>query len=154
MAKNSAGKSPATGSAPATYATRPSTVTICQTITPKWRHNLRVGWDTPWNVELSLNWRFIDGTDLDNNDSDPDLQFQGSGAYDEFNAHLPSVSYFDLSALWSFGTGTTMRLGINNILGKNPPLISTEVSGTGGANTYPTYDTLGRQAFVGFTQKF
>lgn len=128
--------------------------TICQTITPKWRHALRVGWNTPWDLELSLNWRHIGSTDLDNNDADPDLHLQGSGAFDSFNAHLPAIDYVDLSALWSLGTGTTVRLGINNVLDKDPPLISTEVSGTGGANTYPTYDTLGRQGFIGVTQRF
>ncbi len=124
--------------------------TICQTITPEWRHNLRVSWETPWNLDLSLNWRFIQGTDLDTNQSDPDL----ADGFDAFNAHMASVSYFDLSALWRLGTGTTLRAGINNIFDKDPPLISTEVSGTGGPNTYPTYDTLGRQGFIGFTQQF
>ena len=124
--------------------------TICQTITPDWRHNLRVSWETPWEVDVSLNWRFIQGTDLDTNQSDPDL----SSGYDEFNAHMESVSYFDLSALWSFGTGSQLRAGINNIFDKDPPLISTNVSGTGGPNAYPTYDTLGRQAFIGFNQQF
>jgi outer membrane receptor protein involved in Fe transport len=125
--------------------------TICAVITPDWRHNLRMTWASPWDVDVSLNWRFIGGADLDTNDSDPDLN---NGDFDEFNAHLPSISYLDLSALWSFGAGSTMRVGVNNVLDKDPPLISTEVSGTGGPNSYPTYDILGRQLFVGFTQSF
>ena len=77
----------------------------------------------------------------------------GRGRYRpiDFTRH---ASYFDLSALWSVGTGTTLRAGINNIFDKDPPLISTNVSGTGGPNSYPTYDILGRQAFFGFSQKF
>jgi outer membrane receptor protein involved in Fe transport len=125
--------------------------TICGVITPDWRHNLRMSWLSPWDVELSLNWRYIGGTKLDTNDSDPDLN---NGSFDSFNRRLPSVSYIDLSALWSFGEGSTVRVGINNVLDKDPPLISTEVSGTGSPNTFPTYDILGRQAFVGFTQRF
>lgn len=125
--------------------------TTCQTITPEWRHNLRIGWESPWNVDLSLNWRFIGSTDLDTNDEDPDLN---DGSFNEFNATLPTRNYFDLSALWSIGTGTTVRVGINNILDKDPPLISTNISGTGGPNAYPTYDILGRQAFIGLTQRF
>ncbi len=124
--------------------------TICQTITPTWRHNLRISWETPWKMSLSLYWRYIGSTTLDTNSSDPDLQ----GEYDAFNARLPVRNYFDLSALWSFGSGTTLRLGVNNIFDKDPPLISTEVSGTGGPNTYPTYDILGRQGFIGIMQKF
>ncbi|HKE95806.1 MAG TPA: TonB-dependent receptor, partial [Povalibacter sp.] len=125
--------------------------TICQTITPKWRHNLRIGWETPWDLDVSLNWRYIGTTSLDTNSSDPDLN---NGNFDSFNAELPPRHYFDLSALWSFGTGTQLRVGINNILDKDPPLISTNVSGTGGPNTFPTYDILGRQGFIGITQKF
>jgi outer membrane receptor protein involved in Fe transport len=125
--------------------------TICAVITPEWRHNLRMSWASPWDVDFSLNWRFIGGTDLDTNEADPDLN---NGNFDEFNAHLPSISYIDLSALWGFGAGSTVRVGVNNVLDKDPPLISTEVSGTGGPNSYPTYDILGRQAFVGFTQRF
>jgi iron complex outermembrane recepter protein len=126
--------------------------TTCQTITPKWRHNVRIGWETPWDLEVSLNWRYIGRTSLDGNSTDPDLN--PNGDIDEFNAELPVRNYFDLSALWNFATGTTVRLGINNILDKDPPLISTNVSGTGGPNSYPTYDILGRQAFLGVTQRF
>lgn len=125
--------------------------TICGVITPDWRHNLRLSWLSPWDVDVSLNWRYIGGTDLDTNDPDPDLN---NGSFDAFNRRLPSVSYIDLSALWSVGEASTVRVGINNVLDKDPPLISTEVSGTGGPNSYPTYDILGRQAFVGFTQRF
>jgi outer membrane receptor protein involved in Fe transport len=126
--------------------------TTCGTITPKWRHNLRMSWETPWDLSLSLNWRYIGRTTLDANSTDPDLN--PAGGFDEFNAELPVRHYFDLSALWSFSTGTTLRLGVNNILDKDPPLISTNISGTGGPNSFPTYDVLGRQAFLGVTQKF
>jgi hypothetical protein len=41
-------------------------------------------------------------------------------------------------------------------LDKDPPLIpSGDISGNSGpANSYPTYDYLGRQLFVAFTAKF
>ncbi|MFL6549389.1 MAG: TonB-dependent receptor domain-containing protein [Povalibacter sp.] len=126
--------------------------TTCGTITPQWRHNLRISWETPWNLDVSLNWRYIGETSLDANSSDPDLN--PNGDFDSFNAKLPVRNYFDLSGLWNFGTGTTVRVGINNIFDKDPPLISTNISGTGGPNSYPTYDILGRQAFLGVSQKF
>ncbi len=33
--------------------------TICQTINPEWRHNLRLTWGTPWELDVSLQWRYI-----------------------------------------------------------------------------------------------
>ena len=27
---------------------------------PDWRHHFRMGWETPWNVDLSLTWRYYD----------------------------------------------------------------------------------------------
>ena len=47
-----------------------------------------------------------------------------------------------------------MRAGINNLLDKDPPLITSEIVAGGAANTFETYDTLGRQLFVAFTAKF
>ncbi len=47
-----------------------------------------------------------------------------------------------------------MRLGINNILDKDPPLGTVEVVGGGAANTYSTYDVMGRQVFMSVTAKF
>jgi hypothetical protein len=40
-------------------------------------------------------------------------------------------------------------------LAKDPPIIATNFSGGAGTpNAFPSYDLLGRQAFVGFTAKF
>ena len=45
----------------------------CQTVNPRWRHNLRTTWSTPWNFDVALTWRFVGSVSLDNNDSDPTL---------------------------------------------------------------------------------
>ena len=47
-----------------------------------------------------------------------------------------------------------IRAGVNNVLDKDPPLITSEITSSGANNTYETYDTLGRQLFVAFTAKF
>jgi len=31
----------------------------CQTVNPRWRHNLRMTWETPWQLEMALTWRYI-----------------------------------------------------------------------------------------------
>jgi outer membrane receptor protein involved in Fe transport len=128
--------------------------TICQTINPRWRHNLRLTWLTPWDLDVSLQWRYIGGTKLDQNDSDPDLHFAFWGEFDGFNAELPDMDYFDLSAIWDVSDVFTLRAGVTNVLDEDPPIIATEISGTGSANTYPTYDTLGRQIFLSATARF
>jgi outer membrane receptor protein involved in Fe transport len=52
--------------------------------------------------------------------------------------------------------GLDVRAGVQNLLDKDPPLIpSLDITGTSGpANSYGTYDYLGRQLFVAFTAKF
>jgi hypothetical protein len=112
--------------------------TICQTVNPTWRHNMRLTWISPWEVDVSLQWRHIGGTKLDQNDSDPDLQFALWGEFDEFNAELPDMDYLDVSAIWEINGKFTLRAGVTNVLDKDPPVVGTEISGTGSANTYPT----------------
>ena len=128
--------------------------TICQTINPRWRHNVRLTWVSPWDVDVSLQWRYIGSAKLDQNDSDPDLQFAVWGEFDEFNAELPDMNYLDLSAIWNVNESYSLRAGVTNLLDEDPPIVGTEISGTGSANTYPTYDTLGRQVFLSATARF
>jgi iron complex outermembrane recepter protein len=131
-------------------------------VNPHWRHNLRLTWETPWNLLLSARWRFIGPTSFDNNSTNPLL----AGAeenntttppfYDQYNARIPGYSYLDLTAVWHALSNLELRAGVNNVLDKDPPLIpSGDISGNSGpANSYPTYDYLGREIFVAFTAKF
>jgi iron complex outermembrane receptor protein len=126
----------------------------CQTINPRWHHIFRTSWLTPWDVTASLTWRFIGKVGLDNNDPDPTLHFAEFGAYNYYDAHLPSISYLDLTASWNVWKNLELRAGVNNLLDKDPPLATFEITSGGAANTYSTYDNLGRQLFVAFTAKF
>ncbi|MEP7242797.1 MAG: TonB-dependent receptor [Gammaproteobacteria bacterium] len=128
--------------------------TTCQTVNPRWRHTFRASWEAPWRTTLSLYWRYIGSVSLDNNSGDPSLNNAEFGEFNAFNAKLPSMSYLDLSVQYKFADSLSIRAGINNVLDKDPPLVATELSGTASPNSYPTYDTLGRQAFVGFTATF
>ena len=126
-------------------------------VNPHWRHNLRLNWDTPWNVLLSAQWRFIGPTLFDNNNSNP-LLFgaEEQGAYDAYNARIPGYSYLDLTAVWHASSQVEVRLGVNNVLDRDPPLVpSFDISGNSGpANSWGAYDYLGRQLFVAFSAKF
>jgi iron complex outermembrane recepter protein len=126
------------------------------TVNPRWRHNLRVTWDTPWNLLFSAQWRFIGGSSFDNNSSQKLLQNQEEPAYDPLNAQIPNVSYLDLTATWKFLPGMELRAGVNNVFDKDPPFVPSDdiSSASGNVNSYPTYDLLGRELFIGFTAKF
>jgi outer membrane receptor protein involved in Fe transport len=131
-------------------------------VNPHWRHNLRLTWDTPWKVLLSAQWRFIGPTSFDNNSTNPLLQGNeeasagATSTYDAYNARIPSFSYLDLTAAWHALGNLELRAGVNNVLDKDPPIVpSGDISANSGpANSYPTYDYLGRQVFVAFTAKF
>jgi len=123
-------------------------------VSPTWRHNLRVTWETPWKVQLSANWRFIGSAGFDNNSPDPSLHFNELGFFSIIDARLPSVSYFDLTATWKVYKGIELRAGVNNLFDKDPPILPTGNNLSQNLNIYPTYDVLGRELFVGFKAKF
>ena len=125
-------------------------------VDPAWRHNLRVNWETPWQVLLSAQWRFIGHSSFDNNSSQPLLALQEEGFYDPYFTHIPNYSYLDLSANWGVTHRLQLRAGINNVFDKDPPFLpSGDISGAaGGLNTFPVYDLLGREIFVAFRATF
>ncbi len=128
---------------------------ICQTVNPKWHHIARAMWETPWNkVALSLTWRYIGKVSLDQNDSNPTLHFAKFGQLDGFNAQISAFNYLDIAGSWGFKDGMELRFGVNNIADKNPPIVTSEITAGGDANTYSAYDQLGRQGFIAVTMKF
>ena len=133
----------------------------CGTPSPKWRHQLRVSWNAPWqNLVLSANWRYLAGTSLDFNTSQPDLQ---NGSYKDpvpTDAHIPAYSYFDVAFTFKVKDRYTFRGGVNNVFSKTPPLLDANSFGIsappfGNGNTYPqVFDPLGRVLFLGVTADF
>ncbi len=126
----------------------------CATVDPRWRHVFSLTWNTPWNVLARLQWRYIGGSSLDNNSTQPALFEQFLGAVDTVDGKLPAVNYLDLSGAWRINSQLTLRAGINNILDQDPPLVDQTIAGTGAPNSYPTYDLLGREFFISGTAKF
>jgi iron complex outermembrane recepter protein len=122
------------------------------TVNPEWRHNLRLSWETPWDhVMLSAYWRFIGKVSVDNNSTQTPLQDVEVGAYDTANSHIGSVSYLDLAAMWKlWNDKVELTLTVNNVLDKDPPIISGDYTNTEIPNSYPTYDYLGRIYEFGF----
>ena len=125
---------------------------------PRWRHKYRVTWATPWKVDLSLQWRYIAQVKADVDSSNPVLNgFNTLGAETIVDAKIPAYNYFDLAATWQVKDGLTLRLGVNNIFDKDPPIVDTTsfpLSSQAG-NTYPAmYDPLGRTIFFNLSAKY
>ncbi|MBX3480042.1 MAG: TonB-dependent receptor [Caulobacter sp.] len=114
----------------------------CGTPKPEWRHRARVGWTTPWNVDVAMTWRYIGEVEID------------GGAGTRIDGKFDAENYFDLYASWKATDTAKFRIGVNNVL-DNDPQLSTSVGTTGNGNTYPqTYDSFGRYVFMGFTLDF
>ena len=125
----------------------------CGVPTPKWRSKVRGTWTTPWNVDLALTWRHIDGVANEGTSSNPLL----SATLNEIDKKLASRDYVDFAASWNATKQLTFRGGINNLLDKDPPIVNngTLAGALGNGNTYPqVYDTLGRRVFINATYKF
>ncbi len=123
----------------------------CGPAIPDWRHTLRLTWALPVDdVQVSLQWRFMDSVTHEQNTDDPTL----GGAPVTFGGELSGRSYFDLAGTWDVDGTYSLRLGINNLLDQDPPLVDTLWSGPGTPNTWGPYDTLGRQVFFALTGKF
>lgn len=110
---------------------------VCDPV-PKWQHNFRATWMTPWDVTISANWRHLGK--VDNHPS--------RAANPENHS---SENYLDLTVQWMVGEGTRLSVGINNVLDNDPPYYSAALS----ANTDPGFwDSTGRYVFFGIQQRF
>ncbi len=129
---------------------------------PKWRHKFRVTWTSPWDVDVSLDWRHMSGLSFDANQSNPLLDGDcGVPCGDVSDNHISSFDWFDLAADWQVREGIDLRAGVTNLFAKDPPYLDTNFIGAsslgffGNGNTYPgVYDSLGRTVFVGATIKY
>jgi outer membrane receptor protein involved in Fe transport len=129
----------------------------CQPATPKWRHVFTADWDTPiQGFGVGMNWRYF-GASVNSKTSTqvPPDYVKG---YNPTDAYLPSISYFDVHTTYVWNKAT-FRLGVNNVLDKDPPLFDTVV--TGGNQVYAEsntnagmYDMLGRYIFLNVTMDF
>ncbi len=137
---------------------------VCGQPVPKWRHRMTVTWMTPWHgLQATATWRYYSPVTLDALSPNPALgKLNGggtiaNGAISNTDAHIASYSYLDLTAAMPVAHGVVARLGVNNVLDKQPPVIGlSDLPGVfGNGNTFPQmYDSLGRYIFVDVTAKF
>jgi outer membrane receptor protein involved in Fe transport len=132
----------------------------CGTPSPVWRHKVRLTYTAPDGIGLSAQWRYFSGVDVENKNPSSTL----NQAFAPFNERIPSQSYFDLTLTARIGDHYNFRLGVNNILDREPPIIgangtSTVINACPGVtcsgNTFPNvYDAMGRYIFAGVTLDF
>ncbi len=119
---------------------------------------LSTTWLSPWyGADLTLRWRFIGPTQAEGVSQDPELA--ASGFYEGIASRIPGYNYVDLSASAQVASFLNVRVGVNNITDKNPPVV---LGGTYGCNAnncndntwVGTYDALGRYLYAHVTMKF
>jgi iron complex outermembrane recepter protein len=134
----------------------------CTPITPKWRHRFAMDWDTPVaGLSGGAIWRFFgSGSNTQLNPASPDYVGAATIAKNgpPPDARIPSISYLDLHASYSWKSAT-LRVGVNNVLDKDPPFLDTINSGGNSiyaeSNTFPSvYDMAGRYVFANLTIDF
>jgi outer membrane receptor protein involved in Fe transport len=134
----------------------------CSPATPKYRHRFSIDWDTPFSgLAFGATWRFYDATKntlLDPSTPDYVGQATISANGPPPDARIPSISYIDLRASYTYNK-TTVRMGVNNVCDKDPPIIDTVNSGGNQiyaeSNTFPgMYDNGGRYIFLNVTMDF
>jgi outer membrane receptor protein involved in Fe transport len=126
---------------------------------PKWRHKLRVTWNTPFEygwlgaLGLSAQWRYFSEVKVDASSSDPQL----NGAFAATDAKFSPRSYLDVLATFKIKDNYSFRVGVNNVLDQDPPMTGSSSCPAGpcNQNVYAQmYDSLGRYIFVGVTADF
>jgi iron complex outermembrane recepter protein len=130
----------------------------CAPITPTWRHRFSLDWDTPLQgLSAGATWRFFgkaSNTFLD--PKSPDY-ITGLTVAETPDATIATISYVDLRLAYTWDK-FTVRVGVNNVLDKDPPIILSGTVGNsafGESNTYPSvYDTMGRYLFANITVDF
>ncbi|MEO1241212.1 MAG: TonB-dependent receptor [Pseudomonadota bacterium] len=112
---------------------------------PEYRHRLLATWQTPWDMDVSATWRHFGGVD-NFTVFGPD----GSAANNVLDDSLDAANYLDLAVQWYVRGNLTVRVGVQNIFGRDPELTTQAGTAPGNGNTYPGfYDSGGRRIFIG-----
>ncbi|WP_323801501.1 TonB-dependent receptor domain-containing protein [Parasphingorhabdus sp.] len=113
----------------------------CEPITPEFSFNMRTTVSIGETLDVSLLWTWIDAVSLE------PLSGSFGGALDEYKT-IGAYSYFDLTTRFSVTDNFEFTAGVQNLLDKKPPNVSSYVGSStyNSGNTYPTtYDAIGRR---------
>ena len=121
---------------------------------PRWKHRLRTTWRAPFGgLEVSVNWRHIGH--LKSEQLSPNSQLATGTAY-SIDSQVPSYDYLDMDVGFDLGHHAELRLGINNLLDKQPPIVGFNLNPllVNGNMLAPMYDPFGRFLFLALTAKY
>ena len=129
---------------------------------PHWRHKMRTTLQMRNGIGVSLGWRMVGKVRAETTEDNATIG--GEFNFDP-GVKIGAQHYFDLATTYTFGDHYNFRLGVNNILDNDPPLVTSGNAGRGGSNlcpagscngnTYPgTWDALGRYFYAGITLDF
>jgi outer membrane receptor protein involved in Fe transport len=128
---------------------------------PTWRHKLRTTLNMKNGIGVSLQWRMVGKVKAETLSDNESLH--GDQPTDP-GLHIKAQHYFDLATTYTFGEHYSFRLGVNNLLDNDPPIVTSGNAGLAGSNlcvggcngnTYPgTWDALGRYIYAGVTLDF
>jgi outer membrane receptor protein involved in Fe transport len=111
---------------------------------PEWRSNLRLGW-TWRDLDVSLNWQFIDSVD--------DIEsFDDPGTPEVEVLDVDAQSYLNLSASYQVTEPLRVTFIVENLTDNDPPLVLNGVTNTNTDNTI--YDTIGRYYAIAANLRF
>jgi len=121
---------------------------------PRWRHRLRTTWESRHDFEVSLNWRHIGR--LKSEFTSPNPNLSGLGTVSPIDSQIPAFDYFDLDGNIDVTPHLNIRLGVNNLADKKPPVVGFTANPLllNGNMVAGMYDPFGRYLFVGFTAKY
>lgn len=127
----------------------------CGEPTPEYKHTMQASW-LYGPLTTSVRWRLIGGTtaDFESPITTPDLCAMTPGAcIGNLSDDIDMFNYVDVTLQYAMSEHLDLTVGVQNITGKEPPLLGSTVNEQ--ANTWPaTYETLGRQLFLGASIRF
>lgn len=126
----------------------------CGNPNPTFRFNTNLKLTTASKFAFTVRWRYFSSVTVDTQSPDADLQDRKAAPKSDYR--IPSQSYFDLLIALPIRESMTFRIGVNNIMDRDPPLVSqASLGGFGNGNVFPgTYDYLGRKLFVNLSADF
>jgi len=109
----------------------------CNEPRPEFRWRMSTTWRTPVNIDVTATWRYFDSTNL-------------FGGAPTISSKLSSTSFFDLSFNYQIMESVRLRMGVNNLADKDPPISADVTDNFAEGNTFPqTFDPMGRFFFAG-----
>jgi iron complex outermembrane recepter protein len=128
----------------------------CGNPNPKFRFNTNVKFTTASDFGLTVRWRHLSSVKADGISPDVDLNPNGNKPVGFSDEGIKARNYIDLLFSLPIKDTATLRIGVNNVFDKDPPIVSqANLGGFGNGNTFPgTYDQLGRSIFVNLTADF